>query len=91
MLRRANARAETHQSLYSSHIQGLVPVKGPLVALADVRSMTVVLLLLIHCLWVFVLFFVLLCISLCHFYFCSHLDEEERVGCINFDYLPDIL
>ena len=27
------------------------------------------------------LVFVLLCISLCSFYFCSHLDEEENDSC----------
>ena len=25
--------------------------------------------------------FVLLCISLCSFYFCNHLEEEEKAGC----------
>ena len=28
-----------------------------------------------------VLVFVLVCISLCSFYFCSHLDEEENDSC----------
>ena len=27
------------------------------------------------------LVFVLLCITLCHFYFCKHLEEEEGAGC----------
>ena len=26
--------------------------------------------------------FVLLCISLCPFYFCNHHEEEEKVGCL---------
>ena len=25
--------------------------------------------------------FVLLCITLCPFYFCNHLEEEEKAGC----------
>ena len=29
----------------------------------------------------FVLVFVLLCIILCPFYFCNHLEEEEKAGC----------
>ena len=31
-----------------------------------------------------VLIFVLLCISLCSFYFCEHLDEEENDSCFAF-------
>ena len=27
---------------------------------------------------------VLACITLCPFYFCAHLDEEERAGCFAF-------
>ena len=27
------------------------------------------------------LVFVLLCITLCPFQFCNHLDEEDRAGC----------
>ena len=30
------------------------------------------------------LVFVLLCINLCHFQFCNHLEEEERAGCFAF-------
>ena len=30
------------------------------------------------------LVFVLVCISLCPFYFCNHLDKEERAGCFAF-------
>ena len=30
------------------------------------------------------LVFVLMCITLYPFYFCSHLDEEERAGCFAF-------
>ena len=26
--------------------------------------------------------FVLLCITLCPFYFCNHLEEEEKAGCL---------
>ena len=29
-------------------------------------------------------FYVLLCINLCHFTFCNHLDEEKRAGCFAF-------
>ena len=50
-----------------------------------VHSKAVVLLLLICCLVCFplvvggsVFVFVLLCITLCPFYFCNHLEEEER-------------
>ena len=28
--------------------------------------------------------FVLLCITLCPFWFCNHLEEEERAGCFAF-------
>ena len=28
--------------------------------------------------------FVLLCITLCPFWFCNHLEEEERAGCFVF-------
>ena len=56
-------------------------------AWAAVRSGAVVLLLLIYCLVCFPLFvgalcfvFVLLCIALCPFWFCGHLEEEERTG-----------
>ena len=28
--------------------------------------------------------FVLLCIILCPFKFCNHLEEEERAGCFSF-------
>ena len=28
-----------------------------------------------------VVLFVLVCITLCPFWFCNHLDEEERAGC----------
>ena len=27
------------------------------------------------------LIFVLICITLCSFYFCNHFDEKERAGC----------
>ena len=27
------------------------------------------------------LFYVLLCVTLCPFWFCNHLDEEVRAGC----------
>ena len=27
------------------------------------------------------MFYVLLCVTLCPFYFCNHLDGEERAGC----------
>ena len=30
------------------------------------------------------LVFVLVCTALCHFYFCNHLDEEERADCFTF-------
>ena len=30
------------------------------------------------------LFFVLLCITLCPFWFCNHLEEEEKTGCFAF-------
>ena len=43
-----------------------------------------VVLLLIYCFMYLPLFvgvFVLVCITLCPFYFCNHLDEEERAGC----------
>ena len=29
-------------------------------------------------------FFDLLCITLCQFYLCNHLDQEERAGCFAF-------
>ena len=29
-------------------------------------------------------FFVLLCITLCPFKFCNHLEEEEKAGCFAF-------
>ena len=29
----------------------------------------------------YVLVFVLLCITLCPFWFCNHLEEEEKAGC----------
>ena len=32
-------------------------------------------------------FFVLVCITLCPFWFCNHLEEEERAGCFAFDVL----
>ena len=32
----------------------------------------------------YVFVFVLLCITLCPFYFCNHLEEEERAGCFAF-------
>ena len=35
--------------------------------------------------------YVLLCISLCPFKFCNHLEEEERAGCIDFNCLTDFL
>ena len=28
--------------------------------------------------------FVFVCITLCPFYFCNHLDEKERAGCFAF-------
>ena len=28
--------------------------------------------------------FVMLCITLCPFWFCNHLEEEERAGCFGF-------
>ena len=28
--------------------------------------------------------FILLCITLCPFWFCNHLEEEERAGCFVF-------
>ena len=28
--------------------------------------------------------FVLMCTTLCPFYFCNHLEEEERAGCFAF-------
>ena len=31
-----------------------------------------------------VLVFCLVCINLCPFLFCNHLDEEERAGCFTF-------
>ena len=46
----------------------------PSVAKAAVRSKAVVLLLLIYCLSLF-------CITVCPFYFCNHLEEEEKAGC----------
>ena len=30
------------------------------------------------------LVFVLVCITLCPFQFCNHLDEEERAACLGF-------
>ena len=58
------------------------------VAYAGVRSKVVVLLLFIHCFFVphivggdSVFVFVLLCITLCPFWFCNHPDGEERAGC----------
>ena len=30
------------------------------------------------------LVFVFVCITLCPFYFCNHLEEEERAGCFGF-------
>ena len=32
--------------------------------------------------------FVLLCITLCLFYFCNRLEEEENAGCCAFVVLP---
>ena len=57
--------------------------------MAAVRYKAVVLLLLIFCLMCFPLFvgvlsvfvFVLLCITLCPFWFCNRLEEEEKAGC----------
>ena len=34
--------------------------------------------------FVFVLVFILVFITLCPFYFCNHLDEEERACCFVF-------
>ena len=34
------------------------------------------------------LVFVWVCITLCPFWFCNHLDEEERAGCFAFIVFP---
>ena len=34
---------------------------------------------------------VLVCITLCPFQFCNHLDEEERAGCVAFCILDALL
>ena len=31
--------------------------------------------------WDLVFFYLLLCVTLCPFWFCYHLDREERAGC----------
>ena len=61
------------------------------VAWAAVRSKVVVLLFLIYCLMYFPLFWGVLCLSLflfcitlCPFYHCNHLEEEEKAGCLAF-------
>ena len=56
------------------------------VAKAAVRSKAVVLLLLTFCLlllplWESVIVLVLLYVTLCPFYYCNHLDGEERADC----------
>ena len=50
--------------------------------------MAVVLFLLIYCFMYLLLFvggsvldFVWVCITLCPFFFCNHLDEEDKAGC----------
>ena len=63
---------------------------GPTVALAAVSSEAVVLKLMIYCLFLLPLFLEYLCLALffyavfndddCPFYFCNHLDGEERAG-----------
>ena len=54
-------------------------------AWAAVRSKAVVLLLLIYCLMNIALLVrvpcLFLCITLCQFEFCNHLEEEETAGC----------
>ena len=39
-----------------------------------------------HCLWGFVL----ACITLCPYYVCNHLDEEERAACFAFGCLATL-
>ena len=34
-----------------------------------------------------VLVFVVLCITVCPFWFCNHLEEEEGAGCFAFNFL----
>ena len=38
-----------------------------------------------------VLVCVLVCVTLCSFKFCNHLDEEERAGCFDFIVFLDVL
>ena len=45
------------------------------------RSKAVVLLLLIYFYGGFVMVFVSVFIALCPFWFCNHIDEEEKAGC----------
>ena len=52
---------------------------GPFLARSLVRPKAVVLLLMIHCfVGILCLFLVLLCNTLCPFWFCNHLDDTRE-------------